>query len=107
MTEVKINVNAIKNETIIKLTRDEISSLGLFNLGIYTFKGELKSRLKGFKTTKKKQNEVWFESEEVRFEVLRIQKKNDEEEWAIRRFLKTTNEYEDFWPVLWGCDFFR
>ena len=33
---VEIKANEIKNETIAKLTRDEIGKLGLFNIGVYT-----------------------------------------------------------------------
>lgn len=44
---VEIKVNEIKNETIAKLTRDEIGKLGLLNVGVYTYKGTLKCRVKG------------------------------------------------------------
>lgn len=50
---VEIKANEIKNETIAKLTRDEIGKLGLLNIGVYTYKGTLKCRVKGLKTTVK------------------------------------------------------
>lgn len=79
---VEIKANEIKNETIAKLTRDEIGKLGLLNIGVYTYKGTLKCRVKGLKTTMKT-------------------------EYAIRCYNKIKDEYEEFYPVLIGCDFFK
>lgn len=99
----------IKNETIKKLDRQEIADLGLYDKGIYTYKGDLKSRIKGFKTTKNTENERHFEGEHIRWEVIEIVATNDEgvREWAIRCFDKERNDYETFWQMIIGCEFFR
>jgi hypothetical protein len=62
----EIRVNEIENKTIAKLTRHEIGLLGLNTVGVYTYKGELKSRLRGLKTTLKTDEQVNYESESLR-----------------------------------------
>lgn len=105
--KMEINVNKIKNETLAKLTRDEIGALGLVNCGCYTYKGSLKSRLKGLKTTMKTDMQVNFESESNRWEVIKIVAVGDEAEYVIRLYNKERESYEEFYPILLGCDFFR
>ena len=106
---VEINANRIGNETLKKLNRLEIASLGLLNGGIYTYIGTPKCRVKGFKTTKNTLDEIWYESEEIRYEVIKIQAvcDGDNNHYAVRRIAKDSNTYEEFWPVLWGCNFFK
>lgn len=107
MATVEINANKIKNETIAKLTKQEISELGLLNVGIYTYKGTLKTRIKGFKTTLKSEEKQFFESEAVRYEVIKIVATCDEKEYAIRCYNKVKDEYEEHYNVLAGCKFFK
>ena len=99
----------IKNATIKKLDRQEIADLGLYSQGIYTYKGQVKSRVKGLKTTFRTESEVHFEGEHVRWEVIQIVTTNDEgkNEYAIRCFDKDRNEYENFWAVLAGLKFIK
>ena len=104
---VEIKANEIKNETIAKLTRDEIGKLGLFSIGVYTYKGTLKCRVKSLKTTVKTDEKQFFENDNVRWEVIKIVATCDETEYAIRCYNKTKDEYEEFYPVLAGCDFFK
>lgn len=105
----EIRANEIENKTIAKLTRHEIGKLGLNTVGVYTYKGELKSRLKGLKTTLKTDEQVNFESEKVRCEMIKIVSTNNEgvNEYALRLYNKEKEQYEEFYPILIGCDFFR
>lgn len=104
---VEIKANEIKNETIAKLTRDEIGKLGLLNVGVYTYKGTLKCRVKGLKTTVKTDEKQFFENDNVRWEAIKIVATCDETEYAIRCYNKIKDEYEEFYPILIGCDFFK
>ena len=105
--EIEIDLSEISNYTLSKLTRNEIGSLGLMNIGIYTYKGTLKNRVKGFKTTAKTDTLQYFENDNVRWEVIKIIPVAYECEYAVRLFNKTTDEYETFYPVLNGCEFFK
>ena len=104
---VEIKANEIKNETIAKLTRDEIGKLGLHNIGAYTYKGTLKCRVKGLKATMKTDEKQFFESDNVRWEAIKIVATCDETEYVIRCYNKTKDKYEEFYPVLMGCEFFK
>lgn len=99
----------MKNSTIKKLDRFEIAELGMYDLGIYTFKGDLKSRVKGFKTTLRTDDETHFEGEDFRVEVIKIVATNNEgiNEYAIRVFSEERAEYLKSWPIINGCNFFR
>ena len=105
--EIEIDLSEISNYTLSKLTRNEIGSLGLMNMGIYTYKGTLKNRVKGFKTTAKTDALQYFENDKIRWEVIKIIPVAYECEYAVRLFNKTTDEYETFYPVLNGCEFFK
>ena len=105
--EIKIDLSEISNYTLSKLTRNEICCLGMVNIGIYTYKGTLKNRVKGFKTTAKTDTLQYFENDNVRWEVIKIIPVAYECEYAVRLFNKTTDEYETFYPVLNGCEFFK
>lgn len=98
----------IKNATIKKLTREEIAELGLYAYGIYTYKGQVKSRVKGLKTTYKTEDEVHFEGEHLRWEVVTIVATNDEgvTEYAIRCFDKDDNRYSDY-QIIAGIAFMK
>lgn len=103
----ELDMSRISNATIEKLTRDELAGFGLYNAGICTYKGELKSRKKGFKTTEAPHTERCFETESKRFEFIKIQQTSEETEYAMRVYNKVENDYEEWFPVLWGCDFFK
>lgn len=98
----------IKNSTIKKLDMHEVAELGLYSKGIYTYKGQVKTRVKGLKTTFRTETETHFEGEHVRWEVIQIVATNNEgvNEYAIRCFSKDKNEYVDY-MVLTGVDFMR
>lgn len=104
---VEIKANEIKNETIAKLTRVEIGKLGLLNVGIYTYKGVLKCRVKGLKTTVKTDEKQFFENDSVRWEAIKIVVTCDEPEYAVRCYDKIKDEYEEFYPALLGCGLFK
>ncbi len=97
----------MKNSTIKKLDRIEISELGLNNKGIYTYRGEIKSRIKGMKRTFNTADEIHFESDNTRVEIISIVSVEDQKEWAIRMFDKKKDSYMEFWPVLFGLEYIR
>ena len=104
---IEIDLSEISNDTLSKLTRNEIYSLGLMNIGIYTYKGALKNIVKGFKRTAIASNVMWYENDSMRWEIIKIIPLSYESEYAVRLFNKTTYEYETFYPVLNGCKFFK
>jgi len=101
----------MNNKTIQKLTNKELNDLGCGLIGIYTFIGDLKSRKQGFTTVKKSEKEFHFISktnENVRFEFIKTADTGMgmlKPQWAVRR--KVNHEYEEFWQILWGCDFLK
>lgn len=98
----------ISNETIKKLTVQELNGLGVMNIGVYLYKSHrAKTRVKGFKTTLTTDTETHYESEKVRWEVIRTANKytTGDNGFAVRRFDKINNKYEEFYPILWGLNF--
>lgn len=49
----------------------------------------------------------FFENDNVRWEAIKIVATCDETEYAIRCYNKIKDEYEEFYPVLIGCNFFK
>ena len=101
-----MNINELSNETISKLNRNEIGFFGLFNKGVYTYKGLLKSRKQGYKT-QKGDMQVSFIGETHTVEMIKIQSLGDEAEYAMRVYDNYTGEYVTDYSVLAGCDFFK
>ena len=99
--------NELKNSTIAKLDRNEIGFFKLYDSGVYTYKGTLKSRKAGYKTSKVSDYQTNFYDDEHRIEFIRIQSLGDEEEYAMRVFNIADNNYYKSFPILAGCDFFR
>ena len=104
---IEIDLSDISNYTITKLTRDEIYCIGLMDAGICTYKGELKKRVKGFKTRIITDRIQYFEDENARWEVIKIVPRNFKNEYAVRLFNKHLECYEDFYPVLIPTHFFK
>ena len=61
------------------------------------------------KTILKTEDEIHYETEAVRVEIIKIQDSGrfDVEEYALRVFNKNRNEYDESYQVLFGCDFFK
>lgn len=103
----------ISNETIKKLTVKELNDLGCGIIGIYTYKGQLKTRTKGFKRVQLDEKEFYFTSDDgmVQFVFIKTADETEVEQWAVRRACMTNNDnimhYEESWQVLWGCSFFK
>ena len=93
------------NETIKKLTNKEMNDLGCMNIGIclYIADAGLKSRVKGFKTTLKSEDEMHYENGDSRIEFIKLADKG----YAFRIFEIDKNEYMDFVQPLWGMRFIR
>lgn len=107
-----MNINRIKNETLHKLTAEEIGALGLCNFGVGLYRGELKSRRKGLKTVKVSEDEIHFEGTTNRVEFIKIVSVGDTQEWAARIYKMPVNpnqqgEYETYPMGIFGCDFFK
>ena len=100
-------MNEISNYALSKLTREEIWGLGLMNAGICTYQGELKKRIKGFKTRMIADRLQYFEDDNVRWEVIKIVPRSVKNEYAVRCFNKHLECYEDFYPVLIPTHFFK
>jgi len=100
-----IDVNRINNSTIAKLDRNEIGTLDLYNSGVYTYKGQLKSRKQGWKTVIVNSYQTDFVGEYTTLEFIKIVPLGDEPEYAMRVREKTG--YMSSYPILWGCDFFK
>lgn len=107
VVNIEIDLSEISNFAISKLTRDQICGLGLMNAGICTYQGELKKRVKGFKTFTITNNIQHFEDDNVRWEVIKIVQKSVKNEYAVRCFNKHLECYEDFYPVLIPTHFFK
>ena len=95
----------IKNETIKKLTTQEMRDLGCFNIGIILLNGKAKARLAGFKTTFKSETEVHYENDFVRHEMIKV---NEDDRWAYRCFDKEhRNDYIEFVQPLCAVNFVK
>ena len=95
----------IKNETIKKLTNEEMNDLGCFNIGIVLLNGKAKARVAGFKTTFKSESEVHYENEFVRHEMIKL---IGEDKWAYRCFDKEhMNDYIKFVQPLCAINFVK
>lgn len=105
--EIEIDLSNISNYTLSKLTMAEIWSLGLADAGISTYQGELKKRVKGFKTRLITDRIQYFEDDNVRWEVIKIVPRSIKNEYAVRLFNKHLECYEDFYPVLTPTNFFK
>jgi len=101
-----MDMNRIQNSTIAKLDRTEIGTLGLFNAGVMTYLGEIKSRRNGYKVEKVNEYQTNFVAEHYRMEFIKIQQRTDEPEIAMRMFNFDTQSYEQVQP-LWGLDFLK
>ena len=99
-------MNQIKNETIAKLNREEIGALGLYNHGVMTYKGILKSRRTGMKVKRVNDYQTNFSYDNYVAEFIRIQQTLLEPEYAMRLFDKKKGEYIRFTP-LFGVEFFK
>lgn len=102
-----ITLNEVKNETLAKLTWREIGTLGLYNVGVSTYRGELKTRCRGFKRHTNDNVTYWFEDEKHRLEFTRIQSDDDTTHWAERTYNKETEKYEQYALGINGVDFIR
>ena len=104
---IEIDLSNVSNNMLSKLTMDEIWGLGLMNAGISTYQGELKKRVKGFKTRLITDRIQYFENDDVRWEVIKIVPRSIKNEYAVRLFNKHLECYEDFYPVLTPTNFFK
>ena len=107
VVNIEIDLSDISNYAVSKLTRDQICGLGLMSAGIYTYQGDLKKRVKGFKTRLITDRIQYFENDDVRWEVIKIVQCSVKNEYAVRCFNKHLECYEDFYPVLIPTHFFK
>lgn len=96
----------IKNDTIKKLTVEELNALGVYSeYYIMLVKGTPKARLKGLKTTLKTDTEIHYENDYARYELIRTA---DTEEtcYAVRCYDKSIDCYNFLNPVA-ACEFVK
>ena len=105
--EIEVDLSEISNYALSKLTMAEIWGLGLMDAGISTYQGELKKRVKGFKTRIITDRIQYLEDENVRWEVIKIVPRSVKNEYAVRLFNKHLECYEDFYPVIVPTNFFK
>jgi hypothetical protein len=98
----------VKNETLKKLTHEEINNLGLFDIGVVCVKGIAKARVKGYKTTLKSETEMHYTNEEKNFRVELI-KSADEEftGWSFRYYDMAKEKYEFVYLPMIACEFVK
>lgn len=100
-----MNIQNIKNETLAKLTSKEIGALDLLNHGVMTYRGQLKSRVKGFKMVKVSEIETHFTLGGT-FEFVEIQSDDDEKHFAMR-CRDEDGKYLEFVAPLAGLPFLK
>ena len=102
-----MNIQNIENKTIAKLTADEIGELGLLNHGVMTYRGELKTRVKGFKTVNSGAERHFYDEEGNHAEFFKIvSTEEDVDHWAMRIWLYQKGYSEDLTP-LFGLKFLK
>lgn len=104
--KIEINVDAISNKTLSKLTWREIGDLGLSNCGIFCYHGQLKTRKQGFKRAVVNERETVFEAESYRVEFIRIEQTDEDPNYAMRVFEKGKG-YQMMVSPLVGVEFFK
>lgn len=98
----------IKNETIKKLTTEELNNLGCFDIGIVPVKGIAKARVKGYKTTFKSESEMHYTSEKGNFRVELIRTADTNYSgYAFRYFDLNKSKYEFVYLPLIACEFVK
>lgn len=107
-----MNIQNIKNETLHKLTKEEIGDLGLCNEGVGLYRGELKTRCNGIKRTSEDGITFSFEGTARRIEFTEIVSNEMEDNfpvrhWAARIWNKVSNSYETYPMGIAGCDYIR
>lgn len=98
----------IKNETIKKLTHEELNNLGVFDIGVVCVKGIAKARVKGFKTTFKSDSEMHYTNEERAFRVELIRTADTEfTGWGFRYYNIEKEKYEFVYLPMMACEFVK
>lgn len=96
----------MKNETIKKLTNEEMNNLGCFNIGIVPVRGIPKARVKGLRTTLRTDDEMWYESDVIRTELIKLTDESGDC-WVVRRYRMVDETYEDFVQPLIAIQFVK
>lgn len=89
----------IKNETIKKLTNEELLTFGAFSDHIISVKGLPKTRVKGLKTTLRTETEIHYEGDKVRYEVVRTAD-DDQRQYVVRLYNKELEKYDWLSPLI-------
>lgn len=94
-----VNMMNIKNETIKKLTNEELQTFGVFSAHIISVKGKPKTRVKGLKTTLRTETEIHYEGEKVRYEVIRTADEY-QRQYVVRLYDKENEKYDWLSPLI-------
>lgn len=98
----------IKNETIKKLTHEELNNLGVFDIGVVCVKGIAKARKSGFKTVLKTDTEVHYVDDVngTRIELIRTAD-TEFTGWAFRYYDMNKEKYEFVYLPMIACEFVK
>ena len=108
MNTLLTDINKVKNETLHKLTWQEIGELGLNNYGVFTYHGELKTRRQGYKREVINEWQINFKaSNEYRLEFIKIQQTSENTDWALRVYNEQLETYNVQFNILAGIDFLK
>lgn len=88
----------IKNDTIKKLTNEELLTFGVFSDHIISVKGLPKTRVKGLKTTLRTETEIHYEGDKARYEVVRTAD-SDQRQYVVRVYNKELGKYDWLSPL--------
>ena len=102
-----MNINRITNETLVKLTSEEIGALGLLNNGVMTYMGYPKARKQGWKTVKVDESQINYVGAKQRVEFIKIQQTLERPDYAMRIFDLEKESYWTFVEPLAGLGFLK
>lgn len=98
----------IKNETIKKLTHEELNNLGVFDAGVICVKGIAKAKVKGFKTTLKSDSEMHYTHESGNYRVEFVRTADTEFTcWGFRYYDINKEKYEFVYTPIIVCEFVK
>ena len=102
----------ITNVTLKKLTNEEANNLDLISIGCMFVRGSAKQRVKGYKTTLKTEDEIHYENDNERVELIALASKSVFEgelmqDWCLRVYDKNKMEYITFVQPLFAINFVK
>ena len=102
----------ITNVTLKKLTNEEANNLDLISIGCMFVRGSAKQRVKDYKTTLKTEDEIHYENDNIRVELIALASKSVFEgelmqDWCLRVYDMNKMEYITFVQPLFAIKFVK